>query len=114
MRFTSYLIVFIGIYLIYLIFVILRKKALKKFRKSAYVVYLEKVYKIDVDKINPYILSNMVCIVNAFVIATTLYVFSNLKGALSYLVGFATLFGLIFLMYHILGLILKKKGDKNV
>jgi len=109
-----YLIVFIAIYLIYVVFVILRKKALLKFKKSTYIMYLVNVYKIDVEKINPYFLANMVTLVNSFILSTSLYVVSNINGLLGILIGFITVMVLLFGMYHILGLILKKKGDKNV
>lgn len=114
MDFKSYLILLIGIYLIYLIFVIFRKKALIKFKKSTYVMYLVNVYKIDIEKIDFKFLANMICIVNSFILSTSLYIVSNIKGILSILIGFITVMVLLFGVYHILGLILKKKGDKNV
>lgn len=114
MDFKTYLIVFTIIYLIYVIFVILRKKSLLKFKKSTYVTYLVNVYKIDVESINPYFLAAMVTLVNSFILSTSLYVVSNTKGFIGILVGFITLMVLLFGMYHILGIILKKKGDKNV
>lgn len=114
MDFKSYLLVFTIIFLMYVIFVILRKKSLLKFKKSTYVTYLVNVYKIDVENINPYFLTIMVTLVNSFILSTSLYVVSNVKGMIGILIGFITLMVLIFGMYHILGLILKKKGDKNV
>lgn len=114
MEFTTYLIFFLLIYICYFIFVIARKKAVEKFKTSTYVLYLVNVYKIKVDKINPYILVHMISLVNAFILSTSLYIISNVDGVLGYLLGGISIFGLLFLMYHILGMILKKKGDKDV
>ncbi len=113
MDFMTYIIILLAIYLFYLLFVIARKKALQKFKKSTYVMYLVNVYKIDVDKMNIYFLANMIAIVNSFILATSLYIVSNLKGILAILLGFISVMVLIFGMYHILGTILKKKGDKK-
>lgn len=114
MEFTTYLIFFIGIYLLYLLFVISRKKALEKFKNSTYVMYLKNVYKIEVEKLNSYLLGNMIAIVNAFILSTSLYIVSNVDGIVGILVGLISVMVLLFGMYHILGLILKKKGDKHV
>ncbi len=110
----AYLLVFLGIYIIYLLFVVSRKKARESFKKSCYVLYLVNVYKIDVDKINTKMLASMVTCVNSFILATTLYILSNIKGILSIVVAAFSMLLLLFILYHVLGKILKRKGDKNV
>jgi hypothetical protein len=114
MEFRTYLVLFLLIYLIYIIFVISRKKALEKFKTSTYVMYLVNVYKIDVDKINIKFLANSICLVNSFILATSVFIVSNFKGVLKIILGFLSIMILLFTMYHILGIILKKKGDNNV
>lgn len=113
MDFMTYLIFFIIIYLFYVIFVITRKKALEKFKTSTYVNYLVNVYKIKVEKINSRFLANMVSLTNAFILSTSLYVICNASGVLQMILAVLFLFALMFFMYHILGLILKRKGDSN-
>jgi hypothetical protein len=114
MEFQTYIITLLIIYLIYFIFVIARKKAVLKFKDSMYVRYLVNVYKINVEQMNSYFLANMVAIVNSFILATALFIVSQFNGLLKMIVGFFSVMILLFGMYHILGMILKKKGDKNV
>ncbi len=114
MEFITYIIIFLLIYLMYVLFVIARKKALLKFKKSTYAMYLVNVYKIDVEKMNPYFLANMIALVNAFILSTSLFIVCNVKGVLAIVLGLISVMVLLFGMYHILGIILKKKGDKNV
>ena len=105
---------FVFIYLIYLFTVILRKKKLEKFKGNAYVRYLEIVYKIDVSKINIKGLANIIALTNAFIIALTLFIITELSKSfiIMFLFAFVVLIPLQLLCYHIIGKIYQKKGRK--
>ena len=119
MNFIEYLFIFVIIYLLYFIFVIMRKKALLKFQTSTYALYLKNVYKVKIEQMNPYILANEISLTNSFVLATSIYYVLNIESIIKneflfVLASFVGVMILLFGVYHILGIILKKKGDKNV
>ena len=119
MSFISYLIVFLIIYLCYFLFVIMRKKSLEKFKTSTYAMYLKNVYKVKIEQMNPYILANELALTNSFVLSTSMYYVLNIEGKIKneilfILASFIGIMIILFGVYHILGTILKKKGDKNV
>ncbi len=111
MSFSMYLLVFLGMYIIYLLFVVSRKKTREQFKKSSYVLYLVNVYKIDVDQCSAKTLASFVTFVNAFILATGIYIAFNIKGIVGIGIAFASMLLLLFLLYHILGKLLKKKSE---
>lgn len=113
MDFIIYVGTFIVIYLMYLLFVILRKKKLEKFKTSTYVSYLINMYKLDLKKMNITILAHEIALINAFILATSLYVFGLFENiTVGIVVAILTVFALIFIMYHILGKMYQKKEVK--
>lgn len=111
MNFSMYLLVFLGIYSIYLLFVVSRKKAREQFKKSSYVLYLVNVYKIDVNRVSATCLASLVTLVNSLILATGIYIVFNIKGIVGIGIAFASMLLLLFLLYHILGKLLKKKSE---
>ena len=108
-----WLIIFILFYLLYLFFVILRKKKLAKFKESTYVKYLSKVYKLDIKKINNKKLVHLIALANSFIIATTFTIILGIENYL--LMVFLTIIIIIplsLLVYHLVGLILKRSETK--
>lgn len=119
MDFLTYIFIFLIIYLCYFFFVIMRKKALEKFKTSTYAMYLKNVYKIEVEKMDAHILANKIALTNSFILATSMYYVLNIESKIKNEVLFilASFFGIMILLfgvYHIVGTILKKKGDKHV
>ena len=104
-------IAFIIIYLFYLLFVILRKKKLEKFKDNMYVKYLVNMYQLDLTKINIKSLANIIALVNSFIIASVLYCVSITDNMiLQVLLAFAILIPLQILGYYIIGKVYQKKG----
>lgn len=114
MKYLFYIFLFFLIYLLYFVFVIARKKTREKFKKSNYVLYLVNMYKIDVAKISAKTLASSICFVNALILTVCIFIIMNMKGIISIVVAFIAMLLLLFLLYHILGTILKRKGDKHV
>jgi len=105
-----FILLFIIVYLFYLFFLIKRKKELKKFEKGKEFTYLKIVYKLDYSKINIKSLANAIALANSFILASTAMIISFFdKFIISMLVGFLMLIPLILIVYHIVGLIYKKK-----
>ena len=110
-----WLIVFVVIYLIYFLFVILRKKKVKDFKENTYIKYLIRVYKLDKNKLNSKKMLHLVSLANAFIIATTYIIISSIKNfIIMLLLAFVVLIPMQLLVYHIIGKILKKGEVKNV
>lgn len=108
-----YSIIFIVIYLFYLIFVILRKKKLDKFKKNTYVIYLERMYNLDLSKCNMKILANIIALSNSLIITFTLIIISNIDNLLLKMVlAFAILIPFQLFIYYIIGKIYQKKYKK--
>lgn len=109
----TYFAVFIIVYLIYLLFVVKRKKANEKLKKSLEVRFLINRYQIDIENINIKSLSNKIALCNSFIIATTFIIVLFVKHfILKMLLGFVVLFPLILISYHILAKSLLKKEGK--
>lgn len=108
----TYCVVFIIVYLIYLLFVVKRKKSIEKLKKSLEVRFLINRYHIDINNINIRSLSNKIALCNSFIISTTFIIVLFIKPfILKMLLGFVVLFPLILISYHILAkLLLKKEG----
>ena len=109
-EFIFYLIVFILVYLFYVIFVLNRKNVLKKFHEGKELRYLKYKYGIKVNDKNLKKVANIIFLANSFIISTTVFVvclFDNLF--LEILVGIITIIVLLLGIYHIIGIILKKK-----
>ena len=109
----TFIFCFTIIFLIYTTIVIWRKKGFEKFKISKQVIFFEKAYKIDLNKINLKSFAYALSLTNAFIIAftcTVIEIFDNL--ILKLMVGFIILVPLMLLMYKILGTIYKKKEGK--
>ncbi len=116
-EFKIFIITFIVVYLIYLVTVILRNKKKNRFEESVEIRYLEKVYKINVKRLNMKSLSHTIALSNSFIISLTLSIISFVElFILKMLVGFVVLIILELLIYHIIGKYYqgKKRGDNDV
>jgi hypothetical protein len=114
MNIIGYLVIFVIFYLMYVFFVIMRKKSLEKFQTSTYIMYLKNVYKVKTEQMNPYTLAHIIALTNSFILATSMYVVCNVDGKWQWIITFVSVMVLLFGSYHIIGKILKKKGDKHV
>lgn len=109
----TYIIAFMVVYIIYFLFVVKRKKATEKLKKSLEVRYLINRYHIDIDNINLRTLSNRIALCNSFIIATTFIIILFVNHfILKMLLGFVALFPLILIGYHFLAKSLIKKEGK--
>ena len=104
---------FLVVYLAYFLTVILNKKKLKKFETSNQALYFTKKYKIKVSDKNVKLLANLVALANAFIISTTLIIIELVSNyILKVLVAFIVIVLLILVLYHIVGLVMLKRGNK--
>lgn len=104
---------FLVVYLAYLFTVILNKKKLKKFETSNQALYFNKKYNVKVSDKNVKLLANLVAISNAFIISTTLIIIDLVPNyILKVLVAFVIIIPLILVLYHIVGLVMLKRGNK--
>ena len=102
---------------IFIITFILRNKKKNRFEESVEIRYLEKVYKINVKRLNMKSLSHTIALSNSFIISLTLSIISFVElFILKMLVGFVVLIILELLIYHIIGKYYqgKKRGDNDV
>ncbi len=109
-----YIITFLVAYLFYFVFVLCRKSVLKKFPEGKEMRYLKIKYKVSVNEKNLKKIANRICLVNSFILATTVYIvclFDNF--ILGLLISVIPLTLLILICYHILGMHYGKRG-KNV
>lgn len=109
----TFLFCFIVVYLCYSLVVIYRKKGFQKFKTSKQLMYFEKAYKINPEKINLKHFAQSLALTNAFIIAATctiIEIFDHL--ILKLMVGFVILVPLMLIMYKILGTVYKKKEGK--
>ena len=105
-----YILCFLLVYLIYLCFVVFRKKKLNKYRTSTEVRYLEYRYHINMENINLKKMANTMALANAFIISNTVTIISFIDETLLKLaVGFVVLIPMILLVYHIVGKYYQKK-----
>lgn len=106
-----FLVTFVVVFLIYLLFVIRRKKYLDKFIKGKEIAYLKKVYKIKIKESDYKGIVLLVAITNSFIIAISVTIVSLFKNIfLEILVGFGTVMALILICYHIIGKLYQKEG----
>lgn len=109
----TYFAVFIIVYLIYLLFVVKRKKSIDKLKNSLEVRFLISRYHINIDNVNIRSLSNKIALCNSFIISTTFIIVLFIKPfILKMVLGFMILFPLILISYHILAKFLLKKEGK--
>ena len=105
-----YLVVFILVYLFYVIFVLNRKNVLKKFPEGKELRYLKYKYGIKVNDKNLKSIANIIFIANAFIISTTVFVVCLFDSLLlEILVGIITIIILLLVIYHIIGISLRKR-----
>ena len=106
-----FFVTFVGVFLIYLLFVIRRKKYLDKFIKGKEINYLKKVYKIRIKESEYGGLAMLVAITNSFIMAISVTIVSLFKNIIiEILVGFGTVMALILICYHIIGKLYQKEG----
>lgn len=75
------------------------------------VMFLVSKFKLDLNKVNYIKLLHVFAFINAFIISFSVSVVSNIENLiLMMVVGFISVFGLIILMYSLLGYIYKMKG----
>lgn len=105
--------VFFIVYFVYFILVICRKKKLQKVKQSTEILFLQKRFKLNLEKINVKFLAHSIAIINAFIIAVTFVVvelFDNI--IIKLMVAFVVLIVLILIIYSLFGRLLKKKEGK--
>ena len=105
-----YLVIFLLTYGFYFIFVLCRKNVLKKVPDGMYARYLKIKYGVNINDKNLKSIANQIFLGNSFILATTVYVvclFDNL--ILEILVGLVTLVCLILFVYHIIGILNRRK-----
>ena len=112
-RLIEFVIVFILCYLIYLFFVILKKKN-KKFNSKKLKTeesFLIAKYNLDFKKINYRKYLHVIALTNSFIFALTLELVQFVKGLfLQILISFIFLVPLILIFYGFIGRYYQKKG----
>ena len=112
-----YLGTFVLAYLFYLIFVLSRKRVLKKFPDSKNAKYLKIKYDIKINEKNVKGIANCVFLANSFILATTVFIVCLFDSfILGLIVCVLPLILMIVILYHLIGTHYKKKqgGKKNV
>lgn len=108
-----YITTFLIVYIVYYLFVVKRKKAQDKIKKSLEVRYLINRYHIDIEKVDMHILIKKMSLCNSLIISTTFMTILIVENfILKMLLGFAVLFPLILVGYHLLAKSLIKKEGK--
>lgn len=107
-------ITFIIIYMLYAILIIHRKNKLNNIYKSTEAIILNKVLRVDTNKIEAKKLARIVALTNAFIISVTLELILLItdKTVLQMLLAFVVLILLIIIIYPVLGYFLRKKYGK--
>lgn len=106
--------IFLGIYLLYFIFVISRKKTLNKWKNGKELTYLKYRYKLNYDRINIKSLANVIGISNAFIMALVVTIISLFKNfIIQMLIGILILFPLILIIYHGIGIYYQKQNNRR-
>lgn len=104
---------FIFIYILYLIIVVGRKKSLERLDKTTEYMYLKKRYKLKLEKVNKKSLANLIALANSFIIALTVFIVSIVENiALKILLALLVMIPFILIIYHFIGIYLKKKERK--
>lgn len=113
MKILEFGIVFVLVYIFYLLFVILRKKKLNKFKESQYVLMLKRTFGVEVDKLGNKYIANLVALANAFIIGVTVIVIGLVDGIIyKGLLAFASLTLLQIFIYYLLSKIMKRRIKK--
>ena len=95
---------FVVIYLLYVIFIISRKKKLAKFKNNAYVSYLVTRYGVNLEKTNIKTLAHAIALTNSFIISGTLFIISASSNLIIMLVlAIIVIIPFQLVMYWILG-----------
>lgn len=110
---------FVLIYAIYDIFVIRKKRALKKMKNSKDMLLLCKIGKIDIKKVDLKILTRYLCLTNSFIVSlmcTIVIILNNyIKNfyiwiLISSVITIVVLLPIILLFYKLIGKKFKKEG----
>lgn len=109
---VSYLIIF----LLYSLVINRKKKSYKDATKQMDILYLVNKFKLNTKKTKYNTLKWITNIINPLIISITFIIVTNIKSfILGIMIGFLVMMMLIYLIYEIIGRILKKKEfDKNV
>lgn len=107
---------FFIVYMLYEILIIHRKNKQNNIYTSTEVVILNKVLRVDTNKIKASTLTRIVALCNAFIVSITLEVVLVVSDAilLQMLFGFGMLIALICIVYPIVAFFLRKKYGKFV
>lgn len=108
-----FIVTFLVVYLLYLFTVILSKKKLNKFKTSNQVMFFIKKYQIKVDENNVKFLAHSIAIANALIISIAIIAVELVSNfILKVLVAFIIIIPLILILYHLIGKIMLKRGNK--
>ena len=108
-----YILSFGFVYLSYLFLVINRDKKRNLYRNSTEFLYLEKRYKLNVNKLNMKRLAHILALANAFIIANTVLIIGFINNYfVKLLVGLIIIIPMILIVYHLIGTYYQKKGVK--
>ena len=105
----NFIVVFMIVYLVYLFLVILRKDKLKEFKNNTFLRYLVRIYKLDIKKLDMKKMANIIALANSFIIALTYTIVIMFDGFIKQMLMAIAVFILLdLIVYHIIGIILKK------
>lgn len=109
------IVTFIIIYLLYEILIINRKNKQDNIYKSTEVTILNKILKVNTNKIKNKVLTRIIACVNAIIVSITLeiVIISSDSLFLQMILGFGVLILLIIIIYPLLALILRKKYGRS-
>ena len=110
-----FVISFIVVFILYQVFVIRKAKRKKNSKKEAKepfeVTYLVSKYNLDINKVNYNRLLTVVALVSSFDIALVVFIITLFDNfLLEIVVGFISTLIIIFVSYHLVYLVYKKKG----
>lgn len=109
-----FVLTYIIVYFVYYLMVLKKEDKVKKMKKSTELSYLKKVYHINLNNYDLNWLVKKVIIVNTLIISIAVAIASFASNIIwMLLLGFVILFPSILLLYHILGIYLKKKESRR-
>jgi hypothetical protein len=114
--FIFFIILFVILFLIYALRTLIKTRR-KTLKNMGEITYLINRFKLDEKKLNYKSLAYIVSFINSFIISLSSSLISaiNLYYIWQLMIGFVLLISLIYSLYGILGVILKRKGmSKNV
>ena len=112
-----FLITYLLMLMIYLVFVVWNKKALRKIKRGAEARYLKAKYKLDIKEIETKTFALHIALINSFIIAITLsLIFIVDNYLIMILLAIFLVMSLILILYHLLGKYYQKQlgVKKNV